>query len=84
MNQEQKKSYLHTNYWLQYQSFFPKAFRVDEQLSPSERWWRWGEADIHLDEQTANNNKKVKFLLLHGGGGHGRLLYRCKNSIARA
>lgn len=74
MKQQQIDSYKELPHWREYQPFFPESFRIKEQTIPQERWWQWGEAKIHIDEQNADQGKSIKFLLLHGGGGHGRLL----------
>lgn len=71
---KQELSYRTNLHWQQYQPFFPETFRVEGPDVPRERWWRWGNAEIHVDEQAAHQDKDIKFLLLHGGGGHGRLL----------
>ena len=60
-------------YWKHYQPFFPERMRLSGDRLPSESWWEWCGARIHLDRHEPPD-AKLTVLLLHGGGGHGRLL----------
>ena len=67
-------SYQKDRYWEKYQPFFPPHLRTTDTCQPEEGWWQWNGINVHLDRQTADNAKPIKIILLHGGGGHGRLL----------
>lgn len=60
-------------YWKQYQRFFPKELRINENNLPIEEWWDWNNYHIHLDRMPAPDSK-IKVILIHGAGGNGRLL----------
>ncbi len=69
----EKKYYRDIQYWNRYQRFLPEEMRFKEGKFPDEEWWRWNGNDIHLD-MMRNPSSRIKFILLHGGGGNGRLL----------
>ncbi|UQZ37369.1 alpha/beta hydrolase [Paenibacillus sp. PK3_47] len=60
------------NYWKEYQKFFPKELRINENNLPTEEWWIWKGYHIHLDRMSAPNSK-IKVVFVHGAGGNGRL-----------
>lgn len=70
----QQLSYQVSRYWEKYQSYLPQRLRVDDATAPAEEWWQWRGMNIHIDRQDAGHSSPVKVVLLHGGGGHGRLL----------
>ncbi len=59
-------------YWQNYQSFFPKELRMNENNLPVEEWWDWNDCQIHLDRMPVSESK-MKVLFIHGAGGNGRL-----------
>ncbi|MCG8315182.1 MAG: alpha/beta hydrolase [Pseudomonadales bacterium] len=70
------KSYQQYNHWQQYQRFFPPAFQITSETAPEEQYWSWQGSNIHLDigRTQPGNEKQLRLVLLHGAGGHGRLL----------
>jgi alpha-beta hydrolase superfamily lysophospholipase len=70
-----KKSYNEFAYWKAFQSFFPNEFQLNEDNLPIEEYWDWTHYSVHLDRYTPKGNpRNIKILLIHGGGGNGRLL----------
>ncbi len=64
-------SYAARDYWRRYQPFLPEAMRLPRD--PDEEWWRWRGADVHLDRLDVDD-AALKVIVLHGGGGNGRLV----------
>ena len=61
--------------WKKFQPYFPEDWRINEQNAPQEYYWKWRDFDVHIDHyKSINKQKKFKLILLHGGGGNGRLL----------
>lgn len=61
--------------WKEFQKYFPIDFQLKEGEEPIEEYWKWKEYNVHLDRYLPDSNsKEVKILLIHGGGGNGRLL----------
>jgi len=72
---ETTKTYDDYPAWLDFQAYYPEEFRITPNSKPNEEYWDWDEYSVHLDRYIPkNNNKKVKILLVHGGGGNGRLM----------
>ncbi len=69
----QQRSYADVNHWQDYQQFLPDRLRMSDGRGPAEEWWPWRGAQIHLDRYAAPN-APVTVVMLHGGGGYGRLL----------
>ena len=67
-------TYEEHGYWKQYQSCFPEKVRLGENEAPEEHWWSWKGHEIHIDRMKPEKPLPTKVLLLHGGGGNGRLL----------
>lgn len=68
-----RSSYETTGYWRRYQPWFPREWRCEGDALPSEEWWHWRECEVHIDRFAAPDGPP-KVLVLHGGGGYGRLL----------
>lgn len=70
-----KKSYDDYPQWKDFQSYYPEEFRIAEGEEPNEEYWDWKDYSVHIDRYLPHENiKKVKLILVHGGGGNGRLL----------
>lgn len=70
-----KKVYDDYPAWKDFQAYYPEEFRISDDNKPTEEYWEWDEYSVHLDRYVpSENNKKVKILLVHGGGGNGRLM----------
>ena len=67
------RTYAELDHWRAYQPFLPKPLRTTPDRQPVEQWWRWRSANIHLDRYVAPH-APATVILLHGGGGCGRLL----------
>lgn len=74
---EERPSYQTHTYWRQYQSFFRADLRCERPADePDEEWWMWREIAVHLDRLPAPD-ARLKLVVLHGGGGYGRLFLPC-------
>ncbi len=61
--------------WKTFQTYFPEDWRITPDCSPLEYYWTWKDFDVHIDHYNVSSEKKKhKLILLHGGGGNGRLL----------
>ena len=69
------ESYETYSSWKTFQTFFPKEWRITSKYKPIEYYWNWDNFDVHIDHYYVDSTqKKHKLILLHGGGGNGRLL----------
>ena len=59
--------------WKEYQTFLPLSMRFTAKDIPTEEWWEWKGLDVHLDRMK-NPASPLKIIMLHGGGGNGRLI----------
>lgn len=70
-----KRSYDKFNSWKGFQEYFPEEYRINKDNKPKESYWEWEDYSVHLDRYIPEkDNKKFKIILIHGGGGNGRLL----------
>ena len=70
-----KRSYNDFPQWKDFQMYYPEAFRIVDGEEPVEEYWEWRDYSVHLDRYVPKeNNKSLKVILVHGGGGNGRLL----------
>lgn len=75
MAEELIDSYNNHKYWRLFQKYFPAEFRIKEGEEPIEEFWDWTDYHVHLDRYIPKeNNRNIKLILVHGGGGNGRLL----------
>ncbi|AOP35195.1 lysophospholipase [Leptospira tipperaryensis] len=70
---ERGGSYLNTTHWQRYQKFLPESLKLKDGKLPKEEYWVWKKLRVHLDRYE-NPNSDCKVLLIHGGGGNGRVL----------
>ncbi|MBU43978.1 MAG: alpha/beta hydrolase [Spirochaetaceae bacterium] len=66
-------SYLNTEHWHRYQRFLPESMRFTAENLPREEYWQWNGHKVHLDRY-GEDSSACKVILLHGGGGNGRIL----------
>lgn len=59
--------------WRWYQKFVPQDLRVEGAWIPQEEWWEHNGHTIHLDRY-AHPEPRATVVLVHGGGGNGRVL----------
>jgi len=73
---EKPEKYSNHSYWYRYQKFLPDSMRFKESALPKEEFWEWKKNQIHLDRYSSveENQTKCLVILLHGGGGNGRIL----------
>lgn len=68
-----RRLYSEFSHWRKYQPFLPERLRITAGNEPSEEFWSWRSAEIHLDRYAAPASP-LTVIVLHGGGGCGRLL----------
>tara|TARA_B110000014_G_C20093942_1_gene573140 strand:- start:638 stop:1576 length:939 start_codon:yes stop_codon:yes gene_type:complete len=69
------KSYNQYQSWKLFQDYFPEEYRITDSNRPEEFYWNWNEYEVHIDHYLPRTSPKgVKLILVHGGGGNGRLL----------
>lgn len=59
--------------WREYLPYIPEDLRPVGDAAPEEEWWPWRDANLHID-RLCPPDAPLKVLVLHGGGGYGRLL----------
>ncbi len=69
----ERAGYREHAHWLRYQQYFPGGLRVTEENAPSEHWWAWGDAAVHLD-RVRRPEAPAKVLAVHGAALYGRML----------
>ena len=67
----EKQRYRDRIEWRWYERFLPPEMRLT--TPPREEWWQWRNETVHLDRLEAEH-PRVTVVLLHGGGGNGRIL----------
>jgi alpha-beta hydrolase superfamily lysophospholipase len=65
-------SYQECGHWRAYLPFLPADARLTVESEPVEERWDWQGCSVHLDRYRSSGG--VKAVLLHGGGGYGRML----------
>lgn len=70
---EKPNSYSQITHWQRYQHFLPEDLRFRKDNLPSEEFIELRGYQVHLDRYQ-KNGAKCKILLVHGGGGNGRVL----------
>lgn len=68
--------------WRAYEPHLPPALRLGDDL-PTEERFAWRDCDVHLDRY-AKPDAGTTVIVLHGGGGNGRLLASFGKLIAEA
>lgn len=69
------KTYDQYQSWKLFQDYFPEEYRISNTNKPKEFYWSWKDYDVHIDHYLPKSpTKEVKLILVHGGGGNGRLL----------
>ena len=68
-------SYLNYREWRELEAYFPEDYRINDEFFPDEYFLKWNDSNIHIDHYVPKKiNEKIKLILVHGGGGNGRLL----------
>jgi alpha-beta hydrolase superfamily lysophospholipase len=73
MQRSERRDYNSFDLWRRYQDYLSERMRLTEGREPTEEWWSWRGCEIHLDRFAAPS-ASLTLVLLHGGGGYGRLL----------
>ena len=73
MRTGERRSYSEIDHWRKYQRFLPDRLRLSAGREPTEEWFPWRGAEIHLDRYAAPATP-LTVVLLHGAGGYSRLL----------
>jgi len=60
--------------WLAYRRILAERFGVGIEREPHERWVDWGGHRLHVDAHEPDGVPRGTLILVHGAGGHGRLL----------
>lgn len=76
-------NYREQAYWLRYQPFFPPYARLDAGSAPAEEWFDFEGTPIHLDRY-ARPEAPLSVIIVHGGGGYGRLFAPVGRRLANA
>jgi alpha-beta hydrolase superfamily lysophospholipase len=70
-----------------YAAFVPPELRAEGAFVPREEWWPFRGHDVHLDRVLPlgerERARRTKVVLVHGGGGNGRLLAPFAVMLAR-
>ncbi len=69
----EKQHYADRIEWRWYNRFLPPDMQLVGRSIPAEEWWTWKEHEIHID-RLENPDARVLVMVLHGGGGNGRIL----------
>ncbi len=73
--EKQQFSYNDYSSWRDFQEYFPKDFRISKDYFPIENYRLWRGNTIHVDHYLPKENtKRLKLILVHGGGANGRLM----------
>lgn len=67
-------SYSGSSGWLDYKRILGDRFGIAVLQEPNERWFDWRGHRIHLDVHEPDGPPRGTLVLVHGAGGHGRLL----------
>ncbi len=67
-------SYEDSQSWRRYRDLLEDRFAIRLERKPDETWRRIRGHDIHLDEWRPDGPATGTLILVHGGGGHGRVL----------
>jgi alpha-beta hydrolase superfamily lysophospholipase len=72
-------------HWREVQRYVPEPHRIgtDDATAPREEWWDWRGHRVHLDRH-GPTGAPARLLVLHGGGGNGRLVGTVAVAAARA
>ena len=71
---ELPRSYAEVPSWHGYLGHIPADVRAVGDRAPREVWWTWQGHEVHLDVHEPVGSSRGTVVMVHGGGGHGRLL----------
>jgi len=77
-------SYAEAPSWAALEARLPPDHRPVGPDAPVERWWAWEGHRVHLDDYEPTGPSRGTIVLVHGGGGHGRLLSPFAAPLRRA
>jgi alpha-beta hydrolase superfamily lysophospholipase len=70
-------------HWRLYQPHLPHEVRLEPGAEPDEEWWERDGGAVHLD-RFVTPGARTTVVVLHGGGGYGRLLASLGRPLAEA
>lgn len=70
--------------WLAYLDHLPPEVRPSADELPAERWWPWRGHEVRMDVHSPTQAPLGTVVLVHGAGGHGRLLTPFALPLVRA
>jgi alpha-beta hydrolase superfamily lysophospholipase len=68
--------------WIAYRDLLAQEFEIKIEREPAERWESVGGHRLHIDEWRPDGVAKGTVILVHGGGGHGRILAPLGDAVA--
>ena len=75
-------SYAGSPAWIRYRRILSERFNIKLRNEPDERWLDWQGHRLHLDVHEPQGKPRGTLILVHGAGGHGRLLAPLGEHIA--
>lgn len=67
-------AYENSKSWMQYRDILTSRFGIEIERTPTETWRKIRGHDVHIDVWEPNGDSKGTMILVHGGGGNGRVL----------
>lgn len=68
--------------WLRYRDLLKVRFGIEIARDPTERWETLRGHRVHIDDWAPDGAEQGTVILVHGGGGHGRILAPLADAIA--
>jgi alpha-beta hydrolase superfamily lysophospholipase len=68
--------------WIAYRDLLVQEFQIKIERDPAEIWLDAGGHTLHVDEWRPDGAAKGTAILVHGGGGHGRILAPLGDAVA--
>lgn len=82
MSEAQNAQYAGRPSWIAYRDLLAKEFQIEIAREPVERWQTVHGHTLHVDDWRPDGAEKGTVILVHGGGGHGRILAPLGDAVA--